>query len=191
MKICVGIISYLPDGELRQKRLAKLLNLLKRIDELFGIPIMIVAQNYRDVRLIDLDKSNIILYKYKNGLGITGARRALRKHFLNSDFDYLIMLDDDSSLIGTKNDAALYLDQIREHPGQYGVFKSMLLKLFAISKEMYSLIDFPDMEPVNGDFFEDMYLIMALDKKYPNKRFNFKKAGLNEHSNSASDELST
>lgn len=102
------------------------------------------------------------------------------------------MLDDDSELSGTFDGAREYLSQIEKHPGGFGIFKSMLLKLFAISKEMYSLVDFPDAEAISGDFFEDMYLIMALTKKYPSKKFNFKRTGaLNEESNSSSDPLST
>lgn len=194
MNICVGIISYLPDDpEVRQKRLNKLNTLVTKCDELFKLPIIIIAQNWKNLDNIShLKNSTLIIYKYNNPLGITGARRALRNKFIGSQFDYLIMLDDDSELSGTEHGAKDYLDQIRNHPGMYGIFKSMLLKLFAISKEMYQLIDFPDLEAGRGEFFEDMYLIMALNKKYPQKKFTFNKTGqINESSNSSSDPLST
>ncbi|MBQ6628015.1 MAG: hypothetical protein IJH65_04285 [Methanobrevibacter sp.] len=46
MNICVGIISYLPDDpEVRQKRLNKLNTLVTKCDELFKLPIIIIAQN--------------------------------------------------------------------------------------------------------------------------------------------------
>jgi hypothetical protein len=46
MKICVGIISYLPDGEsIRFQRFKKLVNLLSRIDKVFKLPVLIIAQN--------------------------------------------------------------------------------------------------------------------------------------------------
>jgi len=192
MKICVGIISYLPDGEsIRFQRFKKLINLLSRIDKVFKLPILIIAQNWKDCEIPVLQNSLLIIYNYDKGLGITGARRALRDKFINSEFDYLIMLDDDSELIGDERDGMEYLSQIYSHPNMYGVFKSMLLKLFAISKEMYKKIDFPDGEAANGDFFEDMYLIMALEKLYPSKKFTFKRNGINEYSNSANDSLST
>ena len=192
MKICVGIISYLPsDEQIRKQRLAKLNRLLSKCDQLFKIPIVIVAQNWREVDLVKTKNSKLIIYSYQEPLGITGARRALREKFINSDFDYLIMLDDDSDLVGTEAGAHEYLEQIRKHPGMFGVFKSMLLKLFAISKEVYKLIDFPDLDPVKGEIFEDMYLIMALEKKYPKKKFSFRKEGIDENSNSSSDPLST
>lgn len=193
MNICIGIISYLPSDEsVRKKRLTKLNNLLIQCDNLFKLPIVIIAQNWENVKLSKLENSKLIIYNYKNPLGITGARRALREKFINSEFDYLIMLDDDSELSGTEDGVKDYLNQIESHPDMYGVFKSMLLKLFAISKEVYKLIDFPDLDAVKGDFFEDMYLIMALNKKYPHKKFTFRRNGLlNENSNSASDPLST
>lgn len=46
MDICIGIISYLPDApEIRKARLEKLNNLLKKCDEIFKLPIIIIAQN--------------------------------------------------------------------------------------------------------------------------------------------------
>ena len=46
MTKCIGIISYFPDdNKVRQIRIGKLNELLKRCDELFGLPILIVAQN--------------------------------------------------------------------------------------------------------------------------------------------------
>ena len=46
MKICVGIISYLPDKEdIRQRRFEKLKKLINDLDYFFDLPILIVAQN--------------------------------------------------------------------------------------------------------------------------------------------------
>ena len=52
------------------------------------------------------------------------------------------MLDDDSTLVGTQAGADKYIKQIEAHPGQYGIFKAQLLKLFAISKEMFMLFSY-------------------------------------------------
>ena len=66
------------------------------------------------------------------------------------------MLDDDINLVGNKQSADNYIRQIDNHPGDFGTFKQLTLQLFAISREIYSQIDFPAGEIANGDFFEDM-----------------------------------
>ena len=193
METCIGIISYLPDNQSRLTRFIKLKELIKKCNNIFDVPIIIIAQNWDDsnINSIKIDTGKIIIYNYKNKLGITGARRMLRKYFLESKFDYLIMLDDDSVLVGNYSDGRKYLKQIEDNPDKFGIFKEQLLKLFAISKYMYSLIDFPNGEAENGDFFEDMYLIKGLTKLYPDRKFRFVRNGLNEYSNSANDPDST
>ena len=186
MKICIGIISYLPDGKDREIRLERLKDTIVKCSDLFSLPIIVVAQNWPD----DLEFENIISYRFEK-LGITGARKKLREIFLESEYDYLVMLDDDAKLVGTKEDAEKYIEQIKEHPGMYGVYKSYLLKLFAISREMFEKIHYPDGEAENGDFFEDMYMIMMLEKKYPMFKFRFKRTSLNDVSDSANDPNST
>ena len=190
MKICIGIISYFPDDEtLRKVRIEKLDAVIKNCNFLFNLPIMIIAQNWKNL-VCNLPNVNVI--NYENKLGITGARRELRKKFLESEYDYIVMLDDDAKLIGTPEDARRYIHQIHEHPGKwYGVYKTYLLKLFAISKSMFAEIDYPDGEAEDGDFFEDMYLIMALDKLYPSNKFIFTRTSLNDVSDSANDPNST
>lgn len=188
MKICIGIISYLPDDiKLREIRKERLHNVISKCNELFSLPIIIVAQNWGD----DIEIEHVTVFKYANKLGITEARRKLREIFLDSDYDYLIMLDDDAKLVGTKEDADKYIQQIEDHPGQWGAYKSFLLKLFAISKDIYKQIDFPKGEAEQGDFFEDMYLIMALDKKFKVFKFIFKRTSLNDVSDSSRDPNST
>ena len=192
MEICIGIISYLPDNPSdRNVRLSRLHSLLIKCDSIFKKDIVIIAQNWHDVTLPKLQHTNITIYKYPNKLGITGARIALREKFLASKYDYLIMLDDDADVKGTELDGLLYLQQIEAHPGMYGVFKELLLKFFAISKEMYSKAEFPRLEAENGEIFEDMWLIMYLNKKYPDKKYVFKRNGLDDVSNSGSDKYST
>ena len=193
MNICIGIISYMPDDlKEREIRFSRLKTLLSRCDNIFKKDIIIISQNWGNNLILDRPKnSKIILNMYKNKLGITGARRKLRESFLNSEYDYLIMLDDDSELMGTEEDAKKYLSQIESNPGKFGVFKEALLKLFAISKEMYSLVDFPDLEAERGEIFVFIWLIMYLNKKYPSKKFVFKRYGLDDTSNSGNDSHST
>lgn len=193
MTKCIGIISYFPDdSKLRKIRIDKLNGLLKKCDELFGLPILIVAQNWKDDgELSKLSRSTITVYKYDKKLGITGARRVLRQKFLESEYEYLIMLDDDINLVGNKQSADNYIRQIDNHPGDFGTFKQLTLQLFAISREIYSQIDFPAGEIANGDFFEDMWLIMALKKLYPDNFFSFVRGNLDPQGNAANDAHST
>lgn len=46
MNVCIGIISYLPpDQDIRSQRLEKLNKLITKCDEIFKLPIIIIAQN--------------------------------------------------------------------------------------------------------------------------------------------------
>ena len=184
IKKVIGIISYLPDNQqIKDQRLKLLISLVNKCNQLFNLPIIIIAQNWPEIELF-----NCSIKKYPK-LGITGARKELRTQFLESEFDYLIMLDDDCKLEGTSG--AEYLKQIDEHPGMFGEFKKTLLKLFAISKEIFQLEDFDDISPKKEEGFEDRIFVNKLRKKYPNKRFEFKNTKIEEHSIATRDPLST
>lgn len=101
------------------------------------------------------------------------------------------MLDDDCELVGTPEAALSYLKQIDAHPDMYGKFRGTLLKLFAISKEVYSKVDYPDLEPIRGEMFEDIFIVNLLDKLYGDKCFQFNVGGLNDTSVAVGDNLST
>lgn len=190
MKICIGIISYFPEKiKIRNNRLCKLIKLIEKCNELFDLPIYIIAQNWKDLDISMYKNVNII--KYENRLGIVGARKELRKWFLESNYDYLIMLDDDCELKGNKESGNKYIDQIKNHPGMCGLFNQTLLKLFAISKELFKEIDYGDGSVEDGDFFEDILFVNSLKKLYSNKIFIFNKNGLYEISNNYNDPLST
>lgn len=155
MNICIGIISYLPDEQnLRNQRLNRLINLLKQCDEFFKLPILLVAQNFKnDFNFMPIN-SKLYIYNYKNKLGITGARINLRKYFLLSSFDNIILLDDDMKLTNEDN-AIKYL---REIDGKYDFYyiKSWLLNFSCISKNGMKKITFePEIEPEKGLGFED------------------------------------
>jgi hypothetical protein len=57
-----------------------------------------------------------LIYKFDK-LGILGARKMLRTKFLETDYDYLIMCDDDI-VLETKVDNApqKYFEKIDKHP---------------------------------------------------------------------------
>lgn len=198
MKICAGIISYFPDDpQLKKVRVDRLNTLLKQIDYIFNIPIIIIAQNWSGLSLREgTIRKPIIIHTYKNGLGINKARSTLREKFLESEFDSMIMFDDDSVLKGTPAGGLAYLKAISEHPGGFCEMKPSLLKLFAISKECFELIKYPDGGADDKDprmrFFEDMYLCRALKLVYPERQFFFKMSkDLIELSDAAYDEGNT
>ena len=100
IKKVFGIISYFPDNdsdyhiEMRRERSRRFKELLFRLEELWSdVDIMIIAQNWQDFQLPDI-KNKVTAYYYGK-LGILGARKMLRKHFVESKYDYLIMCDDD------------------------------------------------------------------------------------------------
>lgn len=187
MNKVIGIISYLPDDKNKRNiREEKISSLIDTCNELFDLPIIIVAQNWKDFT-IDCCQ----LYKYDNPLGIIGARNELRRIFLESGYDYLIMLDDDCEITGTTEGASLYLSEIDDHPEMYGIFNGTLLKLFAISKEVFKEIDFGSGRVEDGDYFEDILFVNTLEQKYKDKKFSFRKKDLIEKSNNFNDENST
>lgn len=187
MNICIGIISYLPDSKKhRDVRVEKLCTLIEKCNELFNLPIMIIAQNWKSFSINNCD-----IDYYDDALGIVEARKTLRQKFLNSNYDYLIMLDDDCTLSGTRESARKYIEQIEAHPGGCGLFNYTLLKLLAISKELFSKVDFGDGRVEDGDFFEDILFVNTLQKLYNDKVFIFSKNGLFESSNNVNDPYST
>ena len=95
IKKVIGIVSYFPDNiNDRKKRITRFKKLLEQIGMFFSeIPIIIIAQNWNGYNPI-CNKNELIVYNYKR-LGILNARKELRKKFLESEYDYLIMFDDD------------------------------------------------------------------------------------------------
>lgn len=192
MNICIGIISYLPKEEkVREARKNKLVSLINKCNELFNLPILIVAQNWDDSVYSELPE-NVSISHFPEALGITGARNELRRLFLLDSYDYLIMLDDDCELSGTKSGANDYIKQIEDHPNMAGVFKGTLLKLFAISKEVFFDYKFDGGEPINGEVFEDILFVNRLKIECPEKIFQFRRHfELNEKSDNYMDPDST
>lgn len=46
MKVCIGIVSYLPEDEqVRAVRVKRLNHLLDQCKRLYGLPVLIIAQN--------------------------------------------------------------------------------------------------------------------------------------------------
>lgn len=190
----IGIISYLPDNEeIRDNRWHKLINLILTCNVLFNLPIHIEAQCWTSDEMDILNSmfTNVEVNTHKNKLGILGARRTLRSWFIESKYDYLIMLDDDIVLVGDVNGGKTYKEQIDKNPDGWGIFSGTLLHLFAISKTIFKKYDYLDVEPENGGGFEDRLFVEKLSKYEQGSRFIFNKAGLDAQAIVTKDKYST
>lgn len=182
-----GIISYFPNNdspahiETRRERSRRFKELLAKLDELWpDTDILVIAQNWQDFELPNI-KNKIVTFHYDK-LGILGARKELRKRFLESDYDYLIMLDDDGRILNA--DPALYMQTIDEHPKGIGVIRhrSCPLMFLAISKYIYEQIDMPDIDPEKGEGFEDDVFVAQCFARFPDNAYDFPDGCIKEHS---------
>lgn len=168
-----GIVSYFPDLERSRKlRIDRFEKLLKTLERLWpSIDVLIIAQNWKDYNPIKI-KNNIIKYSYDK-LGIIKARKTLREHFLELDYDYLIMLDDDGMI--KCEDGSYYSDMIDNHPNGVCLFRerNCPLMLLSISKEKYKLIDMPNIDAEAGDGYEDDIFVEMCKNKFPKDIFHF------------------
>lgn len=189
----IGIISYLPDdGSVRKSRFEKLCGLIETCNQLFNLHIHVIIQNYKGEEETLRRFSNVSLSDNYGRCGIVGARRKLREWFLGSQYDTLIMLDDDCEVVGTKAGAREYLDAIDAHPGCFGEFRGSQLKLFCIDKSLMRRADFAEINPEDGDGFEDTVFVSSLERRFPKMMFSFSEVrNLRETSSGAGDELST
>lgn len=150
----IGIISYLPNDEIKRNvRYWRMRQLLENIKTLFPKEhVLIVAQNYMDSELADIDKS--VEIRQFDKLGIIKARNTLRQIFLDSKEDYLIMYDDDSELVWYDDNAGkLFLNCLLTN--KYGVVFQKLgsCKNVGIKREVVEKIKF---RSENGhDYGED------------------------------------
>ena len=163
--VCIGIISWFPDiNTIRGVRIRRLQNLINQCNLLLNLPIIIIAQNWNDNEIYITD--NITVYNY-NKLGITGARKELRKKFLESEYDKIIMLDDDMELFNSKDNFKKYLELINKFPAIE--YENFLCNLFAISKDLFSKLDYDNIEAEKNEGYEDWIYISKLKKEFPNE----------------------
>lgn len=178
----IGIVSYLPDGELRNIRINRLESLINKLYEVFpNIPITIIAQNWKDYKI----EGVTALYYPK--LGVLGARKKLREYFLNSTYEWLIMLDDDCEMVGDRIDGDDYLSSLTI-PNAYARLNPVF-KLFAIHRELYDKYPLVDIDYENDEGYEDHAYMMLLERVGANRIPVHSK--LRDISNSCSDPHST
>lgn len=187
---CIGIISYFPDDEaVRVARINHCQELLNNLSTIFkDIPIVIVAQNWF-CNDIQVNSNNITLLQF-NKLGILSARKVLRKYFLeNTNYDYIILFDDDCVLNGTETDGNLFLRALAENPDKYYYARKNMFKLCAISRKIFSDVPLPDIGVDDESGLEDLAYAAILDYSYKNSMISDIDCRLSETSDWATNPL--
>lgn len=180
LKKVFGIISYFPDNDnvfhrqTRKERSRRCSELLFKLEELWpDVDIIIIAQNWQDYSQPEI-KNKIIRYDYDK-LGILGARKELRNKFLESEYDYLIMLDDDAMI--TTDNPKEFMNIIDQNPDGIGVLRrgDAPLNMCAISRNVYSQVEMVDVDPEKGEGFEDDLFVALCFNQFPDKAYMFPK----------------
>ena len=152
MNPCIGIVSYLPNNEFREVRFNNCKKLISQLNSIFNIPIIIIEQNYCD---LTLNATSLIEYKFNEKLGIAKARRTLRQKFLESDFDYIILFDDDDYVEGTYEEGQDFIKKLYQHPNTYFAQKNALFCGMCISRRLFEVVDIPNLEADKNEGYED------------------------------------
>lgn len=93
MSICIGQISYLPRNELRDKRSQASRFQIEWFNKILpNVKIISVAQAYDSSDYCD----NVNYIKFENGIGAGAARNLILEKFYYSDYDWLLLCDDDT-----------------------------------------------------------------------------------------------
>ena len=162
VKKVFGIISYFPNNDteyhryVRKQRTKRCTELLQTLGKLWPtVDIIILTQNWKDYQPPKIPNNISIRKSPIKRLGILSARRVLRQEFLDSDYDYLIMLDDDVT-IQCRNPEQ-YLQEIDNHPDGIGIVSNSdnALSLVAISKTIFQQITYPAVYKERGEGFEE------------------------------------
>lgn len=175
MKICIGIVSWFPEEEEhRRGRINRFNKTLMELDKAFKdrVDYLIVAQNWKDYQLPTNINKKCQVFKYDK-LGILNARKILRKHFLESEYEYLIMSDDDV-MMKYKDQTIIdnYIKALEANPEGFMFLKyGWSLNLCAISRWIYEREDMIDVDPEKGEGYEDTTFPNLLHYKYPEHEF--------------------
>ena len=102
-RVVVGIISYLPkDLEVRQKRIQAHTKQLNRLNELFAdVDIIQMDQQYEPADVdwfnsIACNGNRVVSHELHDKLGISRARNELLRIFYNSEYEFMMLMDDDT-----------------------------------------------------------------------------------------------
>lgn len=182
----IGIVSWFPHDEPdRGQRMYRINSLFKQIANIFPhLPIIVIAQEWENFK--PTVSNHLIQFNFPK-LGILEARKKLREKFLELNYDYLIMLDDDA-IISECDPMSVkeYLELMDKNPQGFAFCKKedivknpwdnpyadSQLNLCCISKYIYSMEEFPNINPQKNVGFEDRILSMLLHIKYADKEFD-------------------
>lgn len=121
MSLIAGIISYLPnDNDLRTKRLTASRKQLEWLHTVYGndVKVLFIAQNYTDNEVPNAP--NIEVKLFEKGLGCGGARNEVLKEFYKSDYDWLLLMDDDT-IIDDKYRPNNFMREIAANPDKFKI----------------------------------------------------------------------
>lgn len=108
MSILIGQISYLPPNELRTKRLQVARFQIEWFNKILpNTKIISVAQRYDSHDYM----SEVQYFKYEHGIGAGAARNIILKEFYNSDYDWLLLCDDDT-IIDDKYNPEYFIQEL-------------------------------------------------------------------------------
>lgn len=168
IKTLIGIISWLPDEpETRWVRLKRLKSLLYMCEYNMNLPIIIIAQNWKDVDIGKKDKTTIFYY---DKLGITAAREELRKKFLETDYTHMLCLDDDFELNPLPVQFQMYFKRIAQVPDHFIEYENYLMNLCVMPRNIAE--KYPFDTSISAELntgFEDWVWVEVIKKKEPNK----------------------
>ena len=184
MKKCFGIVSWLPDKEqTRTERQDRLNRLFKQLNDIWPeIDILLITQNWKTFKPIDIS-NKIVRIDFKDGLGILKARQTLREEFLKSNYEYLIMMDDDCIIKTTEEASKAYMKELDKHSQgfcfihadkartKFHPYIGAQLNLCAISKFIYKKEPMVPIDPQQSEGYEDSIFATLLHHKYSQYEF--------------------
>lgn len=172
-KPCILLISYVSERD--DERAKACADLIKRLDELFDLPILAAIRGWEGRDLPD--SPNVTWYRFDEP-GISVARRFLRSVALASEYNYFIMFDDDTTFHGDAEGVRRYMANLMAHPDGYTVSGiPMMLKGFAISRSVFELVDYAPFTNRVANYpgrwlgFEDAAFVGECLVRFPEKGF--------------------
>lgn len=185
MKQVIGIISYLPSNSSRESRKERLLRLLKQLEMYWPeLPIIIVAQNWGNDNFLPKEYiDRITVYNYNEPLGILKARQTLREKFLSTDYEQIIMFDDDAIIKAYADQAREFLEKCKANPKGFmflkghrkdplGIYDPAQLNGCCISRWLIEAEPLRDeWDPQKNGIFEDVVYAHLFHWKYPEYEF--------------------
>ena len=188
---CIGIISYLPDDKaVRNIRINRLNNLIETLNDVFNLPIIIIAQNWKNSEII---LENVDIIKYYDKLGITKARETLRQVFCKeTKYSNIICLDDDFELSDNPKFAKVYLRVIENNKDKLIIYENFLMNLAVFPRKIFEQNPFDlNIDPEKGTGYEDWIYISNLQEKYDYRKIKDYGLSKKKRSELVNDEYST